>query len=226
MKTLRFNTCSLILATFGCLPLGVSANEAASASASAASPAKPACCCAPATPASVASVASVAAAALTERSIYQLDATWTNDAGEPVSLATLRGRPVVLTMFFASCEYACPILVNDMQRIRQTLPEAVRERAQFVLVSFDDARDTPAALRAYRERASLDANWMLLHGDAANVQELAMLLGVKYQRDARGQYAHSNLITVLNAEGEIVHQRNGLQGEVSQAANAVKLAAK
>ena len=129
-------------------------------------------------------------------------------------------------MFFASCEYACPILVNDMQRIRQTLPEAVREQAQFVLVSFDDTRDTPAALRAYRERANLDGSWVLLRGDAANVQELAMLLGVKYQRDARGQYAHSNLITVLNAEGEIVHQRNGLQGEVSQAANAVKLAAK
>lgn len=161
-----------------------------------------------------------------DRSIYQLDATWTNDAGESVSLAMLRGRPVVLTMFFASCEYACPILVNDMQRIRQTLPEAIRAQAQFVLVSFDDARDTPAALRAYRERVNLDSNWVLLHGDAANVQELAMLLGVKYQRDARGQYAHSNLITVLNSEGEIVHQRNGLQGEVSQAANAVKLAAK
>jgi protein SCO1/2 len=129
-------------------------------------------------------------------------------------------------MLFASCEYACPILVNDMQRIRQTLPDAIREQAQFVLVSFDDTRDTPAALRAYRERANLDPSWVLLHGDAANVQELAMLLGVKYQRDARGQYAHSNLITVLNSEGEVVHQRNGLQGEVSQAANAVKLAAK
>jgi protein SCO1/2 len=129
-------------------------------------------------------------------------------------------------MFFASCEYACPILVNDMQRIRQTLPEAVREQAQFVLVSFDDTRDTPAALHAYRERANLDSSWVLLHGKAASVQELAMLLGVKYQRDNRGQYAHSNLITVLNPEGEVVHQRNGLQGEVSQAANAVKLATK
>jgi len=205
-----------VLALNGTCP----ARATASAAASAGSGDKPACCC------SAPSATSTAAAPLTDRSIYQLEANWTNDVGETISLAKLRGRPVVLTMFFASCEYACPILVNDMQRIRQTLPEAVREQAQFVLVSFDDVRDTPTALRAYRERANLDRSWVLLRGDAANVQELAMLLGVKYQRDARGRYAHSNLITVLNSEGEIVHQRNGLQGEVSQAANAVKLASK
>jgi protein SCO1/2 len=36
------------------------------------------------------------------------------------------------------------------------------------------------------------------------------LLGVNYRRDARGQFAHSNLITVLNPAGEIVHQQVGL----------------
>ena len=53
-----------------------------------------------------------------------------------------------------------------------------------------------------------------------------MLLGVKYKQDARGQFAHSNLMTVLNAEGEITHQRAGLQGDVSEVAQAVVLAAK
>ena len=164
-------------------------------------------------------------APLAARSLYQLDATWTDDAARPVKLASLRGRPVVLTMFFASCESACPILVSEMQRLRAALPAAMREKARFVLVSFDTARDTPAVLAACRERAALDAGWMLLRGEAAAVQELAMLLGVKYRQDARGQFSHSNLITVLNAEGEIVHQRPGLQGDVSEAAKAVALAA-
>ena len=87
------------------------------------------------------------------------------------------------------------------------------------------ARDTPAALKAYRERMKLDGAWTLLHGDAANVQELAMLLGVKFKQDARGQFSHSNLITVLNPEGEIAHQRAGLMGDVSEAAKAVALVA-
>ena len=165
------------------------------------------------------------AAPLTAKSLYQLEPTWTDDAGQPVKLASFRGKPVVLAMFFASCEYACPVLTSDMQRLRELLPADVRAQAQFVLVSFDPARDTPAALKNYRVRASLnDPAWHLLRGDADSVQELAMLLGVKFKQDARGQFSHSNLITVLNAEGEITHQRAGLMGDVSEAAKAVTLA--
>jgi protein SCO1/2 len=158
---------------------------------------------------------------ITARSLYQLEAKFTNDAGQPVQLASLRGQPVLLAMFFASCEYACPVLVSDIQRLRAELPAAVREKARVVLVTFDTVRDTPAALKAYRERMKLDDAWTLLHGDAASVQELAMLLGVKYKQDARGQFSHSNLVTVLNLEGEIAHQRAGLLGDVSEAAKAV-----
>lgn len=163
---------------------------------------------------------------LSNRSLYQLDAKWTDDSARPMQLASLRGRPVVMAMFFASCEYACPIIVSEMKHLRDTLPAAVREQTQFVLVTFDSVRDTPAALKAYRERMALDGAWTLLHGEPADVQELAMLLGVKYQQDARGQFSHSNLITVLNPAGEIAHQRAGLQGDVSEAAKAVVVAAK
>jgi protein SCO1 len=163
---------------------------------------------------------------LTARSLYQLNATWTNDAGSNVVLSSLRGRPIVLAMFFAQCEYACPLLVQDMQRARAALAPEVRPTVQLVLVSFDTARDTPAALKAYRERMALDAGWTLLWGDAGAVQELAMLLGVKFKHDARGQFAHSNLLTVLNREGEIVHQHAGLNGDISEVARRVAVAAK
>jgi len=180
-------------------------------------PAACACCAAP----------QISTAPVTDRSLFQLDATWTTDAGQPIQLASFRGRPVVLTMFFASCTYACPIIVGDLQRIRAALPADARAKTQFVLVSFDSARDTPTALRAYRTRANLDGTgWTLLHGAPADVQELAMLLGVKYKQDASGQFSHSNLITVLNAEGEIVHQRPGLQGEIADAVHAITVAAK
>lgn len=173
-------------------------------------PAKPPCC-----------AETKAAAPLAARSLYQLDAKWTDDAGHVVSLAAWRGRPVVLAMMFASCEYACPVLVDDVKRLRATLPEEIRARVQIVLVSFDVARDTPPALRAFRERMKLDANWTLLHGAEAPVQELAMLLGVKFKQDVRGQFSHSNLITILNPEGEIAHQHAGLMGDISQAAKMV-----
>ena len=188
-------------------------------------PAKPAVCpscCAPdKTPAGT-----VAAKPLTARSLYQLDATWTNDGGEKVALASLRGRPVILAMFFSSCEYACPMLIADVQRLRLSLPEEIRAQTQVVLVSFDPERDTPAALHRFRETRALDDKWTLLHGNAIAVQDLAMLLGVKYKQEPSGQFAHSNLLTILNPEGEITHQRAGLGGDVAEAARAVVLAAK
>jgi protein SCO1 len=44
---------------------------------------------------------------------------------------------------------------------------------------------------------------------------LAALLGVKYKEGANGQFAHSNLITVLNQQGEIVHQLVGLGQDIT-----------
>lgn len=163
-----------------------------------------------------------AGAALPPKSLYHLDSKWTNDAGQTRLLSDLRGDPVVVAMIFTHCEYACPIIVTDLLRIRAALPAAERARTRFVLVSFDSVRDTPPVLRAFRAKMTLDdPAWTLLRGEAAEVQELAMLLGVKYKQDARGQFSHSNLITVLNPAGEIAFQREGLRGDTDEAARAV-----
>ena len=185
---------------------------------------KPAACC-PVEP--VKKDACCAAAEIenhSSSSLYQLDATFTADNGQPFALGALRGRPVVLTMFFASCGYACPLLLTDMQAIREKLPAEIRDQAAFVLVSFDTVRDTPVALAQFRGQRQLDTQWTLLHGDDGAVRELAALLGVKFKQEADGMFAHSNLITILNPAGEVVHQRNGLKGGLDEAAQAVSAA--
>jgi len=159
----------------------------------------------------------------TERSLYQLESRWTSDLGKTVRLGVFRGRPVVLALFFTQCEFACPIIVHDMQRVAAAVPEPLRGKVDFVLVSLDTERDTVEALRAYRERQKLPpANWLLLRGTADDVRELAALLGVTFQKDARGQFAHSNLITVLNPEGEVAHQLVGLNQPVADTARIIE----
>jgi len=160
-------------------------------------------------------------AALGDLSLYQVASTWTDDAGAERTLATLRGGPVVVAMIYTSCQNACPLMVADMMKVKLALPEAVREQTRFLLVSFDPDRDTVPALHAYRERLGLDDTWTLLRGAPGDVRELAMLLGVKYQRDAAGDYAHSNLLTVLNPEGEIAYQREGLNEDPARVVAAV-----
>ena len=163
----------------------------------------------------------MAAAAFSKESLYQLDVTFTDDTGKTVPLGALRGRPVVLDMFFASCGYACPLTVTDLLAIQGRLPAELRKETVFVLVSFDVARDTPEALAKYRASRGLDGQWVLLHGSDDAVRELAALLGVKFKQEADGAFSHSNLVTILNREGEIVHQRMGLNGGLDEAAAAL-----
>jgi protein SCO1/2 len=156
-----------------------------------------------------------------KESIYQLDGRFTDDSGRPFSLRSLRGRPVVLDMFFASCGYACPLTVTDMLDLQQRLPARLRDQAVFVLVSFDVAHDTSAVLAKYREQRHLGGNWILLRGDEDNVRELAALLGVQYRETANGMFSHSNQITILNRAGEIVHERRGLKGGLGETVAAL-----
>jgi protein SCO1/2 len=163
-------------------------------------------CCAKAEP----------AAAFSDKSLYQTESKWTTDANKQIKLADLKGRPQVIVMFFASCQYACPILVHDLSRIEVALKPELRGKVGFTLVTFDTRRDTPEALAKFRETRNLPTtNWTLLHGESDDVLELAALLGVKYKEEATGQFAHSNIITVLNADGEIVHQLVGLGQDVN-----------
>lgn len=179
-------------------------------------PAPRACCC----------CADAAAAPFSRDSIYQIDARFTDDSGRPFSLGSLRGRPVVLDMFFTSCGYACPLTVTDMLAIQSRLPGDVRKKAVFVLVSFDTVRDTPQVLARYRAQRRLDGQWVLLHGDDNSVRELAAVLGVSYRREADGSFTHSNVLTVLNKQGESSYRRVGLGGGTGELRAAVVAAVK
>jgi formylglycine-generating enzyme required for sulfatase activity len=109
-----------------------------------------------------------------DRSLYQLGSTWTSDDAHETKLDALRGRPQVLALFFASCEFSCPILVHELKALEESLPAELRDAVGFTLVSIDPERDTPTALRAYRERLRLSReHWTLLRGNADDVRALA-----------------------------------------------------
>jgi protein SCO1/2 len=173
---------------------------------------KPPCCRenAPATP-------------LADKSLYQLESIWTSDVGKDIKLGVLRGRPQIVAMFFTTCEYACPIIVENMKSIEKAMPENLRGQVDFLLVSFDVERDTVEALKTYRAKKELaTARWTLLRGKEDDVRELAALLGINYQRDARGQFSHSNTISVLNADGELVFQQTGLNKDSKETVAAIE----
>jgi protein SCO1/2 len=138
-------------------------------------------------------------------SVYQLDLALTDQEARTGKLADLRGRPVLIAMFYTSCKYVCPLIIESLRRVDQALPAGERARLRVVLVSFDPEHDTPRVLRATADERKVDtARWTLARTDADGVQKLAAVLGVQYRAIQNGDFNHSTVISLLDADGRIV----------------------
>ena len=164
-----------------------------------------------------ASRAAVTAAAPDEPSLYDLESAWTDQRGVTRPLSALRGRPQVVAMIYTHCTATCPIAVGEMKRIEAATDSSVG----LVLVTLDPVRDTTATLAAYaKERGLNPSRWTLLAGAEGDVRELAAAIGVRYRALGPADIAHSNVITLLDANGAIAHQQSGFEGT----ADAIRVA--
>ena len=97
-------------------------------------------------------------------SVYELDSKWEGDDGRDFRLSDLRSKPVVISMFYATCAGICVITRDDMMAVEASLSGAARTQAHFVLVSLDPKNDTASALRKYRAQNELAAaRWLVGH---------------------------------------------------------------
>ncbi len=142
--------------------------------------------------------------ALSGDSVYQLDVDLTDQDGRSQPWKQWRGQPLLVSMFYTSCQFVCPMLVEALADTRAALPPDQRERLHVTLASFDPARDTVAVLQRYASQRGLDpAVWTLARTDARGVRRLAAVLGIQYRALADGDFNHSTVLLLLDADGRI-----------------------
>ena len=150
-------------------------------------------------------------------SIFNLSSKWTTQDGKTLLLKDFHGHPAFLAMVYTSCEKACPLIIEDLKKIDKQLPETAKSEFAMLLFSFDTKRDTPEHLRAFAEKRKLDMKrWTLFNGNERSVRELAAVLGISYKRDTKGDFDHSNVITLIDAEGLVRYQQMGLNQDPKQ----------
>lgn len=158
---------------------------------------------------------------LSELSIYNLPSVWTSQNNKETELKDLRGDVLVMVMIYTSCQVACPRLVADMRDIESKLPNEKKQNVKFVLVSIDPETDTPERLKEFAIENEMDSDqWLFLRGSESDTREFAAVLAVNYKKISPMDFSHSNIISVFNQEGELVHQKEGLgvnNGETIQA---------
>jgi len=158
---------------------------------------------------------------ISSESIYQLTDTFQTQDKKNVTLSSFDGKPTVVGMIFTHCTYACPRLTADMKNIEEKL-NSENGRINFLLVSFDAERDFPAQLKKFATANELDNNWTLLHGDESAVRTLSVLLNVQFMKDAEGNFSHSNVISVLDKNGILVLQKEGMGADPTEVINSIK----
>lgn len=144
-------------------------------------------------------------------SLYQLKTPLTAQDGRAISLDEYRGHPVLVTMFYASCQATCPLIIDTLRAVEKALPADRQKNLRVLLVSIDPEHDTPQALAATaRERRIDTTRWTLAHADERTVRQIAAALNVQYRKLPDGQFSHATQISVLDSEGRILAQSDQL----------------
>ena len=120
-----------------------------------------------------------------------------NQDGETVRFFddVLKDKVVVISFIFTNCEGACPLITHKLTQVRDRIEGLIGDPVQFVSLSIDPARDTPAAMKEFAMTHQADhAGWTFLTGDAGNLDNIIKRLG-QYTTDIE---AHSTMLLAGN----------------------------
>ena len=157
----------------------------------------------------------------------------TNQVGQVVTLADLRGRVWVADIIFTRCAGPCPRMTRQIREIQQALPAT--STAKLVTLTTDADFDTPPVLKAYADKFGADPKrWMFLTGDKRQVANLAIdslkLTAVEKKPEERlapeDLFVHSTIFVVVDKLGRLrgVFETDG-EGVSPMQARALILAA-
>ena len=118
------------------------------------------------------------------------DFALTNQDGEPVTAASLRGRPVVFAFVYSTCKDICPAQVQSIRGALDDLGHDVR----VVGVSVDPANDTPDRAKTFLLEQSMTGRMEFLLGSREELEPLWDAFGIAPQRDGRDHSAYTVLV--------------------------------
>lgn len=132
----------------------------------------------------------------------------TNQGGEPVDLAALRGKVVVLTAVYASCPHTCPVILTQARNAIAELPAAQREDLRVVAVTLDPAHDSPEVLAELAGMHTLEQPlYQLVTGPPPEVERILDQMEVARVRNPEtGVIDHANLFLLLDRAGRVAYR--------------------
>lgn len=133
------------------------------------------------------------------------DLTLTNQFGKPVSLASLKGKPVLVDFIYTSCATACPVMTARMSAIADRLGRELGAKVTLVSITTDPAHDRPAELLYYARHMNADRpGWLFLTGTPSQINAELALFHLNPRRYTDGSIGHVTQFFLIGPDG---HER-------------------
>ena len=151
------------------------------------------------------------------------DVWFIDEHGDTLALRALSGAPIIVSPVFTTCPHVCPAITGGL--ISALGGVGGLGRTFHVLTLSFDPTDTPAALRAYREKTRMPPEWLLAGGPAEQVQPFLDALDFRTVALPEGGFLHPNVIAFLSPELEIRHYLHGVFFETEEVKAGLRIAA-
>jgi protein SCO1/2 len=133
------------------------------------------------------------------------DFTLTTQDGKAFHLSDLRGKVVVVSFVFTTCNGTCPATTHRMSQVAQALAkDGLTDKAHLLSITLDPKRDQPAVLRDYMRLYDVDAkHWTFLTGSQAQIDKVLSDWGMWVRPAASGQLDHPSRVFLLDPRGRV-----------------------
>jgi protein SCO1 len=121
----------------------------------------------------------------------------TDQRGRAVSLASLRGRPLLLTFLDSKCTTLCPIEGHQLGVVQRHLGV---QPVRLIVVSVDPA-DTPHTVAVAARKWGWHGHWQWLMGTPAQLAPVWRAYGIGVQPTAT-DITHSMAVYVIDGQGD------------------------
>jgi protein SCO1/2 len=131
----------------------------------------------------------------------------TDQDGKAVRSEQLRGKVLLVSFIFTTCNGSCPATTHRMEKIQGAFRERgllKNGRVRLISITLDPARDSPAVLRRYMQMYDADpASWSFLTGSPKRVAGTIAAWGMWVRPAANGQLDHPSRIFLVDRRGRI-----------------------
>ncbi|MGZ7031272.1 MAG: SCO family protein [Thermoanaerobaculia bacterium] len=122
-----------------------------------------------------------------------------DDTGRARSTELWRGTPTILVPVYTRCPSECLLITRAL---KHGVLESKANPATYRVVLFSfDPRDTPADLRAFRDRERVPLPWTIATARPEAVRRLMDAIGFQYA-DANGRFLHPSFAVALTPDLE------------------------